>query len=413
MNSYSFYGDILPGEGEDANPICSANPNEEIVFAAAVLDGLGGSGCQKYAFNGKEYTGAALASKLVRSRLVKLFESGTSWNQSLSEIADFLHEEIFQLLSNVEERLDNGVHSNSRLKTKLIKKFPTTLALAYVTSNNSLRLFWAGNSRIYRFNNKNRELNFISIDDAKEIENDINNEDSMKYMLSHKDYPMSNCINLATDFFINYAEYEDLAPNDIIIVATDGVYGCFKDHNEFQDFIISNCLIPEFNLKPLEDFVKNNRNDDYSLSSFKVDSFQGKAMSIENDMGINNTTSKRYTVILSLMMVALFLSVTTIGYYLNKMTAELKMMEANTSKLATIENLQIDKLKKIEELLEKLVSLEEIRVRSMSHGDTNADVPFPTINETKPERKQTAPLFQQNNSHQFPNQLPQGKIYYR
>ena len=371
MGSYSFYGEILPGEGEDAKPICAENPNSEVVFVAAVLDGVGGSGCQKYSLNGRERTGAAFASKRVGRRLDNLFKSTLNWSQDLSEVVNFLHNEISKVLLDIDEKSDNTSNSEGRLRTKLIKKFPTTLALAYLTKNNSLRFFWAGNSRIYHFSRKNKKLNFISIDDAKGIENSISNEDTVDYMLSHKDYPMSNCINLSTEFFINYSECSDFSFGDLIIVATDGVYGCFKSHNELEGFLIRNCTEPEFNLRPLGNYVEENHDDDYSLSAFTINLFQEKIMDIEKHTEPNKSSQNGITgILLSITLLLLTLVVTILD--LKKQVTQLKRQEA----------LQANELKEISTYLKKLVLFEERKATSPSSEIQKPKAAFPTTENT-------------------------------
>jgi len=333
MNSYSFYGDLQPHKGEDALPICIEQPNDEIQFAVAVLDGLGGSGCQKYTVNNKERTGASHSSEMVRETISILLSSNRHWSKSLSEIKNNLHEEIFIGLSCMDGILSNTSKSDNRLKTKLIKKFPTTLALAYLTTNNNLRFFWAGNSRIYHFDLKNKKLNFVSIDDAREVENNFNNEITMDYMLSHRDNPMSNCINFTTDFFINAIEYNDFSSGDLIIVATDGIYGCFRNHNEFEEFVISNYSNSIFNLDVLENYVRKNHDDDYSFSAFTLNKEESSNTKVEKEEKKEeeneSNATKKTTIILFFVALVLIASININSYYLTQILGAIKGFQPN------------------------------------------------------------------------------------
>lgn len=265
----SFYGELEPEHGEDALPIgveCEA-PKFSI---HCVCDGLGGSGSEKYTLDGKGYTGAQIASEYARKAILDLSSDYKIWSKEDEFIKKILKDRIIESLNQAQATYEKVP---SRLKSKMYKTLPSTFALSVVNAKDkSVRYFWAGDSRIYLFSSKNQSLKFLSYDDTDEIEPDLNNPDTYNYMMSHTDGRMNNCINLTKDFHINSGAIENLNDGDIIIVATDGVYGCFSDHSEFQKYLLDHCFRSGFDITPLKDYVETNKRDDYSFASTVIGS---------------------------------------------------------------------------------------------------------------------------------------------
>lgn len=246
--------------GEDAPPILLSSI-EESKSIVAVLDGLGGSGSTIYEENGISQTGAYIASREVRNTVFKYFENLFN-NEDFEITSDTINELKQQIKSDLNIKLKKQKFEQSKLKSSLIRTFPTTLALGMVTKKNDyaeIDLLWAGDSRIYVLN---------SIDGLIQLTKDDLKIDNDPYDNIENDSPLSNMIHLDEDFIINH--YRKNIPTPFFIMAaTDGCFGYYPTPMHFEYLLISSLLNSnsenDWNEKITQE-LKNISGDDFSLS---------------------------------------------------------------------------------------------------------------------------------------------------
>lgn len=246
--------------GEDAPPILLSS-FEESKSIVAVLDGLGGSGSTIYEEDGISQTGAYIASREVRNTVFRYFENLFN-NEDFEITSDTINELKQQIKSDLNIKLKKQKFEQSKLKSSLIRTFPTTLALGMVTKKNDyaeIDLLWAGDSRVYILN-ANDGLIQLTKDDLK-IDND-------PFENIENDSPLSNMIHLDDDFTINHFCQKVDAPF-FIIAATDGCFGYYPTPMHFEYLLISSLLNSnsenDWNEKITQE-LKNISGDDFSLS---------------------------------------------------------------------------------------------------------------------------------------------------
>lgn len=246
--------------GEDAPPILLSSI-EESKSIVAVLDGLGGSGSTIYEENGISQTGAYIASREVRNTVFKYFENLFN-NEDFEITSDTINELKQQIKSDLNIKLKKQKFEQSKLKSSLIRTFPTTLALGMVTKKNDyaeIDLLWAGDSRIYVLN---------SIDGLIQLTKDDLKIDNDPYDNIENDSPLSNMIHLDEDFIINH--YRKNIPTPFFIMAaTDGCFGYYPTPMHFEHLLISTLLNSNSEIEWEEKIInelKNVSGDDFSLA---------------------------------------------------------------------------------------------------------------------------------------------------
>lgn len=246
--------------GEDAPPIhiCSANQTKSIV---AVLDGLGGSGSTLYEENGITHTGAYIASSEVCKTVSRYFENLLE-KDDFEITSEIIKELKQQIKSELSDKLKKQKFKQSKLKSSLIRTFPTTLALGMISKksdNIEIDLLWAGDSRVYILN-ANDGLIQLTKDDLK-IDND-------PFENIENDSPLSNMINLDEDFTINHNHQKVDSPF-FIIAASDGCFGYYPTPMHFEHLLISSLLTSSSESdwkEKITQELKNVSGDDFSLS---------------------------------------------------------------------------------------------------------------------------------------------------
>ena len=221
-----FMTEKTEGHGEDAPPVLICKKN---AFATGVFDGMGGSGANlchsKY---GENYTMAYVASRIIRDT-IELF-----LDQKLDNKEEFSKEDIKQIIKNRlnEEKKEFSLTTTSILRSKLIRTYPTTMAVATLRMKKAgwcVDAFWAGDSRCYLWTKKG--FFQITKDDLEE------DNDPMKNL--RNDSSMSNCICLDNDFHINHNQIQLSAEDEPIMIlsATDGCFGYYSTPMEFESIL--------------------------------------------------------------------------------------------------------------------------------------------------------------------------------
>ena len=216
-------------KGEDAPPINISSADGKHCLVG-VFDGLGGAGSTMYEEDGEIHSGAYIASRIARDTTESFFI------EKIKEI-DFQISKINleSLKNNIKDALTSKLKKQkfqqSKLKSALIKTFPTTLAVGYATFDADkikIETFWAGDSRVYALLPE-KGLVQLTKDDLK-LDND-------PYQNIEFDSPLSNLVNLDEDFKFNNHSYQIPCPA-ILIAASDGCYGYYSTPMHFEEMIL-------------------------------------------------------------------------------------------------------------------------------------------------------------------------------
>jgi hypothetical protein len=246
--------------GEDAPPI-----NFEVSLkkrVISVFDGLGGSGSTIYEEDGEKRSGAYISSRVVASVVLEYFDILKNQNSTYEVNAEFILNLKTKIVSALEEKLKLQKYEVSKLKSSLIRTFPTTLALINCDiedNKTKLDVIWAGDSRAYVLT-ADKGLIQLSKDDLK-LDND-------PFENLKNDSPLSNMVCLECDFKLNHKTYsfENLL---LAIVATDGCFGYYSTPMHFEYYLLKSIMDSnnefEFKEKLEQEFSKVS-GDDFSLS---------------------------------------------------------------------------------------------------------------------------------------------------
>lgn len=259
-NGFLIWGEKIAGKGEDCLPIkiISNDFNRGIL---CVCDGMGGAGSTIYDYNNTKQSGAVIAANACKSIIEQSaveFLNGTTFDCELyiEQVENDLKNKLMTLVDQYESK-------PSRIKSSLIKRFPTTIAgLIYELKENSFTTFsfWAGDSRCYELN---RDFGLIQIT-SDDLKNKTDSFENLK-----EDSPMSNYINADNSFSINIRRVSPNLPS-IIFTCTDGVFGFFRNPFSFEFTILKTLFdsSSEQEWKELfENEIKTITGDDFSLSS--------------------------------------------------------------------------------------------------------------------------------------------------
>lgn len=178
---------------------------------------------------GSEHTKAYVASRIVSS-VVELYLANHLSTDDIT--TEDLKEVIVRRLKEEQEKFPP--QTKSMLRSKLVREYPTTMALVTLTKgDNGIRIdsYWAGDSHCYLWTKKG--FFQISKDDLEE------DNDPMENL--RNDAAISNCICADRDFQINHMQIELSKEPVAIISATDGCFGYFPTPMHFED-MLKRCL---------------------------------------------------------------------------------------------------------------------------------------------------------------------------
>jgi len=238
------------GAGEDATPIRTFRPpaNHGLI---GVFDGLGGAGGEMIKLpDGTERTGAWVASRRAHNVVLKIYDelisrlqasrsapgSGDLYEQQIElpenlspfdftvELKDALQEELVRYAAEL------GAGGSNRLKSKLIKTLPTTMAICtFDLSSREYTAIWAGDSRVYCLNPA-LGLQQVTTDHLK------GNPDALENLT--RDAVMSNCLSASADFVLQERQLT-LPTECVLIAATDGCFGYVHTPLHFEHMLLS------------------------------------------------------------------------------------------------------------------------------------------------------------------------------
>lgn len=236
-----FWTEKIVGHGEDAPPLLV---NKGKACAVGVFDGMGGAGaatCDSSFGNG--FTKAYVASRLVACSMDVFLNNHLPTD-------DVLVEDMEAVIKHklLEEKEAFPPKVTSSLRSKLVRDYPTTLAIITLheyDKSYQIDSYWAGDSHCYLWT----KAGFfqISKDDLEE------NNDPMENL--HNDSPISNCICADRDFVIHHKLIKLTNEPVIILCATDGCFGYYHTPMHFE-YILKSCLQKAKDEKQWEQLVK-------------------------------------------------------------------------------------------------------------------------------------------------------------
>ncbi|HZA74393.1 MAG TPA: protein phosphatase 2C domain-containing protein [Propionibacteriaceae bacterium] len=227
--SFAFNLAKIPDQGEDSDPIVRDGPDLGMV---GVFDGMGGAGGTVYETPSGARTGAYIASRVARDvverRMLDLLEP--DWNLNGEAAAEDLQRSVRQAL---EERLTELKAPPSRLRSKLLRALPTTMAV--IALQRTARggptwaghVFWAGDSRAY----------VVTADGAAQLSTDDLRDPGDALANLRRDSVVSNAMSADTDFHVSYRRVELKAPF-LLVCATDGCFGYVPTPMHFEHLLL-------------------------------------------------------------------------------------------------------------------------------------------------------------------------------
>lgn len=253
---------IRKDQGEDCF-YCAMSEQSAVV---SVCDGCGGLGARKYdSFAG--HTGAYIASRIVSGALHDWYHQNyrECWSDPL-QLATSMDKYIRQAYKVCEPYVVEKLN----IKGSMIRKLPTTLALAYAEQDRDvirIHILWAGDSRVYMLDSNG--LAQLSKDDT-----DV--EDALENLTC--DGVMTNVLSADGKYNINYRTISLNHPA-IIFAATDGCFGYIPSPMKFEHVIVRSLVdsnSPEAFKAELRNQFVDYAGDDFSfgMMSFGYGSYE-------------------------------------------------------------------------------------------------------------------------------------------
>lgn len=299
MIPFSFQKGNKSAGCEDAPPIA----NE---LFSVVCDGLGGAGSTKHSIiedgattistRTSGYLGSRIVAECVKSYYSDNYDVLSKEMTSHSRTANLLH-----FLESLKEHIQSSFRINMEKweikpsHSRTLKDFPTTLASALYFPNPkgvTVLAIWAGDSRVYLFTPK-RGLQLLTLDDAKNAEDEMNSASEM-----------TNCISSGNAFSLNYAIYELNEPS-VCFCCSDGCFDYLQSPLHFEWLLLHTILecMPNANKNDLgvvfADSIKDNMyksiGDDTTMSGviYMIESSQQMKKLFEDRMANAGTLAIR------------------------------------------------------------------------------------------------------------------------
>ncbi|MEN4475719.1 hypothetical protein [Mycolicibacterium cosmeticum] len=219
-----------------------------------VFDGLGGAGAKRYDTVAGPQSGARIAAFECSSMYQRwVQDNGNAFDLSALGVR-------FRVgLSEVAGRYPM---SDSLIKSKMIRDFPSTMAVSKLSAieegRAEITCGWAGDSRIYALSPA-EGLTQISTDHIK------NRVDAQQNLLL--DAPLSNFLHAGGAFKVEWCRFTQTLPL-ALIVATDGCFGYLPSPLHFEQIIldaVTNSKSLTECKEALSKSIENTTSDDASM----------------------------------------------------------------------------------------------------------------------------------------------------
>jgi serine/threonine protein phosphatase PrpC len=246
------------GQGEDAEPLHL--PIGQDTGVVGVFDGLGGAGSSRLSLPEGSQTQARFAARLARSVVERFVlahgqrPAQQSWD--VGQLARMLAGEFAQAARTYDAE-------SSRIRSRMIRTLPTTLALArYHMAPTGMRCeaVWAGDSRVYLLTPA-YGLQQLSDDDLRSA------GDAMENLT--QDSPLSNLVSASADFVLHTRTVVTAVDPVVSLAATDGCFGYLDTPIHFE-YMLLECLDRAADLKQwsqnIETAIRAVTGDDASLA---------------------------------------------------------------------------------------------------------------------------------------------------
>lgn len=220
MNSISlkFMIEKREGHGEDSPALSLIKKN---FCAVGVFDGMGGSGAAicKSEFEG-DHTKAYVASRII-------LEAINNYMKNAKDVRDINSDGIKSTAhGRLEQEKSKYPTKASGLRSKLVRDYPTTLAITTALQNgdgtHTVNSYWAGDSRNYLWTPEG--FYQISKDD---LDTELDPLENLR-----NDGALSNCICADREFIINNKSIT-VEGKFVILSATDGCFNYFATPMHF------------------------------------------------------------------------------------------------------------------------------------------------------------------------------------
>lgn len=256
--SLKFMIEKREGHGEDSSPLSITKDN---FCAVGVFDGMGGSGAAicKSKF-GDNHTKAYVASRIISEAVNKYIENA-------NDVRDINSDGIrFSARECLEQEKSNYPTKVSGLRSKLVRDYPTTLAITTALQNedgtHTVNSYWAGDSRNYLWTSEG--FYQISKDD---LDTELDPLENLR-----NDGALSNCICADREFEINHKTIK-VEGKFVILSATDGCFNYFATPMHFNNVLVTGLKLSD-SVEEWERFCKSAirdvTGDDVSLSLIAV-----------------------------------------------------------------------------------------------------------------------------------------------
>jgi serine/threonine protein phosphatase PrpC len=247
--SFAFNHHQVAGSGEDSEPILRTGPDVGLV---AVFDGMGGAGGTMYETPDGQRSGAYLSSRIARDEAEAVMidwlnsvdgagdvdgagntdgDGDAGGNGDGEQVAQLLQQSVQQAL---QARLTELHAPTSRLRSKLLRALPTTMAMVAAQRRPgagqgwNCDVLWAGDSRVYALDAAG--LHQLTVDDIRD------HGDAMANL--REDSVVSNAMSADTPFVVNHHRVQ-LDEPVVLIAATDGCFGYLPSPMHFEHLLLS------------------------------------------------------------------------------------------------------------------------------------------------------------------------------
>ena len=246
------------GHGEDSPPLSIV---KDEFYAVGVFDGMGGSGAAicKSEF-GDNHTKAYVASRII-------LEAINNYIENTSDVRCINSDGIrFTARGRLEQEKSSYPTKASGLRSKLVRDYPTTLAITTALKNEDeayvVNSYWAGDSRNYLWTQEG--FCQISKDD---LDTELDPLENLR-----NDGALSNCICADREFYINNKTIQ-VPGKFVILSASDGCFNYFATPMHFQEVLLTGLRLSE-NEEEWADFCKEEfsavTGDDVSISLLAI-----------------------------------------------------------------------------------------------------------------------------------------------